>query len=69
MESGRKVRVKRGDHKGRRGVVREVSMNHARIAVAWVDFKDGSGMEIALDDLAKIGAAEKAAAKEKGGKK
>lgn len=54
MDANTKVRIKRGDHQGRHGVVRETTINHAGIEVAWVTFKDGSGMEIPVDSLAQV---------------
>lgn len=46
MKTGERVKIKKGDRRGRVAVVRSAYKNAAGIAVAMVDFLDGLGVEL-----------------------
>ncbi|MDZ7593209.1 MAG: hypothetical protein U0932_01030 [Thiobacillus sp.] len=52
MKTGDRVKIKKGDRRGRVAVVRSAYKNAAGIAVAMVDFADGLGVELPASALA-----------------
>lgn len=52
MKTGDRVKVKKGDRRGRVAVVRSAYKNGSGVAVAMVDFADGLGVELPASVLA-----------------